>query len=66
MSYLDPITGAWAFVAAAYGVILGAVGLYAITLVRRIRRARGAAVDLTPNGKTASGPSPEPPADPGA
>ena len=31
------------FVVAAYGVILGAVGLYAVTLARRLRRAREAA-----------------------
>jgi hypothetical protein len=67
VSYLDPITGDWAFVAAAYGVILGGVGLYAITLVRRLRRARGANADLTPNApKPAPSPSSEPPADPGA
>jgi hypothetical protein len=65
MSYLDPITGDWAFVAAAYGVILGGVGLYAITLVRRLRRARGADADLTANAKPVSGPSSEPPAAPG-
>jgi hypothetical protein len=64
MSYLDPITGDWAFVAAAYGVILVAIGLYAITLVRRLRLARGA--DLDTNAEPAPGPSPELPADPGA
>jgi hypothetical protein len=64
MSYLDPITGDWTFVAAAYGVILGGVGLYAITLIRRLRRARGAVLDT--DAEPASGPSPEPPVDPGA
>ena len=64
MSFLDPITGDWAFVAAAYGVILGGVGLYAITLVRRLRRARG--TDPDPNAEPASDPSSEPPANPGA
>lgn len=62
MSNLAPIIGDLGFVAAAYGVILGGVGLYAITLVRRLRRARGVPLetDADPN------PSPEPPADPGA
>ena len=64
MSYLDPISGDWAFVAAAYGVILGGVGLYAITLVRRLRRARGA--DLDTNAERDSGPAAEPPVDPTA
>lgn len=31
------------FVVAAYGVILGAVALYALTLARRLRRAQRAA-----------------------
>jgi hypothetical protein len=31
------------FIAAAYGAILGAVSLYAATLVRRLRRARESA-----------------------
>jgi hypothetical protein len=64
MSYLDPIASDWGFVSAAYGVILGGVGLYAITLVRRLRRARGA--DLTANAEPDPSPSPEPPVDPGA
>ena len=64
MTYLDPIPSDWTFVAAAYGVILGGVGLYALGLVRRLRRARGAERDT--NLETASGPGPEPPADPGA
>lgn len=64
MSSLDLISGDWAFVAAAYGVILGGIGLYAITLVRRFRRARGA--DPDPNAEPAPGPPPELPADPGA
>lgn len=64
MSYLVPIAGDWSFVAAAYGVILAGVGLYAITLVRRLRRARGA--DLDTKAEPSSGPAPEPPADPGA
>lgn len=34
-----------AFVAAAYGVILTAVAVYAITLSRRLRAARAAAPD---------------------
>lgn len=63
MIYLDPITSDWAFVAAAYGVILGGVGLYAITLVRRLRLARGA--DLDTNADPDPSPSPEPPADSG-
>jgi len=33
----------FAFVAAAYGVILTAVGVYAFTLARRLRAARAAA-----------------------
>jgi hypothetical protein len=36
------VLGDLAFVAAAYGVILGGVGLYAITLARRLRRAERA------------------------
>lgn len=64
MSYLDPITGDLGFVAAAYGVILGGVGLYAITLVRRLRRARGA--DLETNAEPDPSPSPAIPVDPGA
>jgi hypothetical protein len=64
MSYLDPIAGDWAFVAAAYGVILGGVALYAITLVRRLRRAGGD--DLDTNSKREPSPSSEPPVDPGA
>ncbi|HEX5881315.1 MAG TPA: hypothetical protein VF468_23810 [Actinomycetota bacterium] len=31
------------FVVAGYGVILGAIALYAVTLVRRLRRAERAA-----------------------
>ena len=31
------------FVVAAYGVILGGIALYAVTLVRRLRRAERAA-----------------------
>ena len=57
MNYLTPV-GDLAFVAAAYGVILGGVGLYVITLARRLRRARHAADDLASN--------PQPPADPKA
>lgn len=64
MTLLDPITGDWGFVAVAYGVILVGVGLYAITLVRRVRRARGA--DLDTNVEPAPGPPPAPSADPGA
>ena len=63
VSFLDPISD-WAFVGAGYGVILGGVGLYCITLVRRLRRARGADLDTDPEPD--SGTSPEPPADPGA
>jgi hypothetical protein len=36
------------FVVAAYGVILGAVGLYAVGLLRRLRRARDAAPPVDP------------------
>jgi CcmD family protein len=32
-----------AFVFAAYGVILGGIGLYAVLLIRRLRNAREAA-----------------------
>lgn len=32
------------FIAAAYGAILGAVALYAVTLIRRLRRAQESAV----------------------
>lgn len=32
----------WGFVAAAYGVILGGIALYAGLLVRRLRNARDA------------------------
>jgi hypothetical protein len=32
------------FIAAAYGAILGAVALYAVTLVRRLRQAQAPAV----------------------
>jgi hypothetical protein len=52
------MSGDLAFVAAAYGVILGGVGVYVITLVRRLRRASREAGDLPSN--------PHPPADPGA
>jgi hypothetical protein len=34
------------FVVAAYGVILGGLGLYAITLLRRIRAAREASLRI--------------------
>jgi hypothetical protein len=34
------------FVIAAYGVILGAIAIYAFTLVRRLRRAQQAAAEL--------------------
>ena len=37
------------FVAVAYGVILGAVGLYAVSLVRRLRRARDASPPAEPS-----------------
>ena len=64
MTFLDPIPSDWTFVAAAYGVILGGVALYATSLVRRLRRANCAEPDT--NSESASGPGPEPPADPGA
>jgi hypothetical protein len=39
------------FVISAYGVILGAIAIYAFTLIRRLRRAQQAATELeeTPN-----------------
>jgi hypothetical protein len=51
-----------AFVAAAYFVILGAVGLYSAGLVGRLRRARLAASLSAPPGLDASAPPAEPPA----
>lgn len=57
MNYLTSV-GDLAFVAAAYGVILGGVGLYVIALARRLRRARPATDHLPQN--------PQPPADSGA
>jgi hypothetical protein len=36
------LLGDLAFVIAAYGLILGGVGLYAVTLARRLRRAERA------------------------
>jgi hypothetical protein len=67
VSGLDSILGGdLAFVAAAYGVILGAAAVYAITLAGRLRRARQAAADPATNTNLATRPSPEPPADPGA
>lgn len=56
-------SGDLAFVAAAYGLILGGVGLYALTLARRLRRARHASADETADAHPASGPSAEPPPD---
>ena len=44
-----------AFVAAAYGVILTAVAVYAITLARRLRAARAAASPPTAPVPPASG-----------
>lgn len=51
--------GDLAFVAAAYSVILGGIGLYAAILGRRLRRARQAA-SIPPSGQQQL---PEPPAD---
>jgi hypothetical protein len=34
------------FVIAAYGVILGGIGLYAAVLIRRLRVARGASLQI--------------------
>ena len=48
-----------AFVVAAYGVILGGVGLYAVSLARRLRRAQQAA---SAGGPPQPGPA-EPPTD---
>ena len=40
---IDPVAiGDTGFVAAAYTVILGGIGLYAVTLARRLRGARQA------------------------
>jgi hypothetical protein len=40
---IDPVAiGDTGFVAAAYAVILGGIGLYALTLARRLRGARRA------------------------
>ncbi|HEX2193517.1 MAG TPA: hypothetical protein VHK63_00910 [Candidatus Limnocylindria bacterium] len=38
----------WGFVAAGWGVVLGGLGLYAVTLLRRLASARAALADATP------------------
>jgi len=41
------------FVASAYGVILGVVAVYAVTLSRRLARARSAMADPPPGSASA-------------
>lgn len=53
--------GDLAFVVAAYGVILGGTGLYALTLARRLRGAR-----QTSSNPASDQPRPDPPIDPRA
>jgi hypothetical protein len=48
------------FVIAAYGVILGGLGLYAATLLRRLRVARGASLRIRREAEAA--PPPDRPA----
>jgi len=54
--------GDLAFVAAAYGVILGGIGVYAVRLGRRLRNARHASSAVGPEATRSSDPSPEHPA----
>jgi len=58
MNYLDAV-GDLGFVVAAYGVILGGIGLYAVSLARRLRRARHATPAPAPEPSRPS----KPPAD---